>query len=920
GFVPLELDEALTSALKAFGLRHGATAFMTVLAGWALVLSKLSGQKDVVIGTPTANRTRSEVEGLIGFFVNTLALRLDLSGSPTVEELLGRVRAAALGAQEHQDLPFEQVVEQINPVRSLAHAPLFQVVFAWEETGDDDFELPGLSVGRVKAQRVAAQFDLTLVISEREGRLAGGIEYASALFDAATVGRFVHHLREALTSMIADPRRPVGEIDLLGEAERHRLLVEWNRTEAPYPADICIHELFEAQAARDPQAPALVHEGEMLSYGALNARANRLARHLRTLGVGPDRLVAICTERSPEMVVALLAVLKAGGAYLPLDPSYPAERLAFMLADAAPVAVLTDGSLGTPAVPVPVVDLGAEASWIGLPDTDLDRGGLTPRNLAYVIYTSGSTGTPKGVMVEHAGLAAVAAAWERSYALRPGLVHLQMAGFSFDVFTADIVRALGFGGTLVLCPRETLVDAAALYHLLQERRVSFADFVPAVLNELMAHVEDDDGDLSFMETVVCGSDVWTADGARRLRALCGPGVRIVNAYGVTEATVDSTGFEVGDLDGATAIPIGRPIANTRIYLLDDAGAPVPVGVAGEIHVGGAGVARGYLNRPELTAERFVASPFVAGDRLYRTGDLGRWRPDGTIEFLGRNDFQAKVRGFRIELGEIEARLSSCPGIRDAVVVARDGRLAAYYTTLPGAEPEVEALRAHLSSALPDYMVPAAYVRLRALPLTPNGKVDRAALPAAGDAGTRTHVAPVGPVETAVAAIWADVLKVGRVGRQDHFFELGGHSLLAVRLASKVRQALGSEVPASALFAAPTLEAFAARVASSGSVTLPPIAEVEGEGPFAPSFAQQRLWFVAQVEGGSEAYHMPIGLRLRGGLDEAALKRALDRLVARHEALRTTFVAVEGEPFQRVAPADIGFDLRRHDLTGRPGAE
>ncbi|HEV7369814.1 non-ribosomal peptide synthetase, partial [Arenibaculum sp.] len=915
-FLGLELDEELTAGLKALGQRHGTTLFMTVLAGWALVLSRLSGQEDVVIGTSSANRTRAEVEGLIGFFVNMLALRLDLSGSPSAEELLARAKAVALGAQAHQELPFEQVVELVKPARSLAYTPVFQVTFAWQNFEKGRFDLPGLAVETVQWTPTTSKFDLTLTLGESGGRIAGGIEYATALFDRETVERFGGYLRRALEEMVADAARPAAALPLLPADERHRLLVEWNRTAAAYPAERCVHELFEEQVARDPQATAVVHGTQSLSYGELNARANRLAHRLRTLGVKPDDRVAICVERSSEMIVGLLGILKAGGAYVPLDPAYPAERLAFMLQDGAPVAALThgparavlDAAMAGLETPPPVLDLEEDEA---APDADLRVPGLTSRNLAYVIYTSGSTGMPKGVMVEHHSTVNLVMGQRDALGVGPQSRILQFASLSFDAALFEILLAFGSGGALYLRPQGELLAGAALPEFLRTRRISHAVLTPSALTAVPVQ-----GAASAEPTtlVLAGEALPKA-----LVERWAPEYPLFNSYGPTEATVWAT-LHRCDVAAAVAPPIGRPVANTRLYLLDGRMEPVPAGVAGEIWIGGAGVARGYLNRPELTSQRFVASPFVAGDRLYKTGDLGRWLPDGTAEFLGRNDFQVKVRGFRIELGEIEARLLEHPGVREAVVLARedqpgDRRLVAYVT----GEADQASLRRHLASSLPEHMVPAAYVRLDALPLTPNGKLDRRALPAPeGEAfAFQAYEPPAGPAEEALAAIWAEVLGLERIGRHDNFFDLGGHSLLAVRMVSRIRQVLGVEVALTALFGHPLLQNFARVLAESGREVLPPVA-LGARGDRPPlSFAQQRLWFLARMGGGaSEAYHVPLGFRMRGLLDEAALKKALDRLVARHEALRTTFSVLDGEPFLRIGDPGQGFELRRDDLSGR----
>ncbi|HEV2887973.1 MAG TPA: amino acid adenylation domain-containing protein, partial [Jatrophihabitans sp.] len=714
-------------------------------------------------------------------------------------------------------------------------------------------------------------------------------------------------------------------------------------------------QLFAAQVAATPDAVAVesgtVESGTVpsgtvrLTYAQLDTAANQLAHHLRTLGVTADSRVAISLPRTPNLIIALVAVLKAGGAYLPLDPGYPTTRLNYLLRDSNPTLLLTDNTtatLLTPALPpdTPVLRLDTDApAWADAPTSDPDPRAVGHSHLAYAIYTSGSTGQPKAVLVEHGQLAAIADAWGQLLDLRPGLAHLQMAGFSFDVFTADVVRALGSGGRLVLCPSELLLDGAGLYALMRRGEIGFADFVPAVLNVLLDYWQGAGTPLPALRTVVCGSDVWSAASAARLRALCGPAVRIVHAYGVTEACIDSTHHVLpGSVEEIGTLPIGRPLPGVRIYLLDEAGQPVADGAPGEIAIGGAGVARGYLGRDELTAQRFGPDPLVPGGRLYRTGDLGRWLPGGELEFLGRNDYQVKVRGFRIELGEIEARLAGCPGVREAVVVPRtvggNQQLVAYYLTdEPGGEASdaaavpAEVARDWLARELPAHMVPAACMRLASWPLTPNGKIDRQALPAP-DAQAYSHreqVAPAGPLEAALAAIFTELLGVDPISRHDDFFALGGHSLLAARVVSRIREVLGREVPATVLFTAPTVAALAERLAgqpgaADRDAVLPPIELLDRSGPLAPSFAQQRLWFLAQLDGGSQAYHVAEAFSLDGPLDRAALAGALDALTARHEALRTRLVTESGAPVQRIDPAGTGFALRVEDLTGSADPE
>ncbi|HEX8697017.1 MAG TPA: amino acid adenylation domain-containing protein, partial [Longimicrobium sp.] len=818
--VRVELDEALTAALKALSRLQGTTLFMTLLAGWAAVLGRLSGQDDVVVGTPTANRGRREIEGLIGFFVNTLALRVDLSGSPTAAELLARVKARALEAQQNQDIPFEQVVERVRPARSLAHSPLFQVLFAWQSAPRDRLELPGLEPAPVPgAPPETAKFDLSLWLSEAGGRIAGRVEYATSLFERATVERFAGYLRRMLAAMAADEDRPVERLDLLPGAERRQVVEEWNRTAAEYPRGACVHELFEAQAARTPDAVALVFEDQALTYAELNARANRLAHHLRGIGVGPDARVGLCLERSLEMVVGLLGVLKAGGAYVALDPGYPEDRLRYMLADSRPAVLLARSPLAgrVAGAGVPVLALDADSgAWAGRPATDPERRGLTPEHLVYVIYTSGSTGRPKGVMNVHRNLVSRIAGIQDAWRLEAGEAVLQNASLSFDVSAYELFWPLMVGARVVMTRPDGHRDPAYLVETIRAHGIGTASFVPSML-QLFLEQPGVEG-CSALRRVPCGGEALPAALVRRLAQRL-PQARLYNRYGPSEAATAVTGCVSPAEEAKGSVPIGRPMPNARVYVLDPSGEPVPVGVPGELYIGGAGVARGYLDRPGLTAERFVADPFGAepGARLYRTGDLARWLADGRLEFLGRNDFQVKVRGFRVEPGEVEARLAEHPGVREAVVVARedapgDRRLVAYCVAA-GAGADAETLRAHLLARLPEYMVPAAYVALEAMPLTPNGKLDRGALPApeGGAYARRGWEAPSGETEEALAALWSEVLGVERVGRHDHFFELGGHSLLASRLALRLRHDLEVDVGLRDIFERPVLAELAQRV-------------------------------------------------------------------------------------------------------------
>ncbi|WP_323073685.1 non-ribosomal peptide synthetase [Mycetohabitans endofungorum] len=829
--VPIRIDAQTTRALKRLSQSQDTTLFMTVLAAWSAVLSRLSGQDDLVIGTPSASRHHPQIEPLIGFFVNTLALRVDLSGEPSAAQLLERVRRTTLEAQAHQDLPFEQVVEIVQPPRRLEHTPLFQVMFAWQSNENEAWGLPGLIVQPMDPEYDVAKFDLELGLHEAGEEIVGSLGYATALFERATIERHIGYLQTMLQAIAVDEQQPVTHVELLTPAEQTLLLDTWNATQRDYPAHLCIHQLFEAQVTRMPEATALVYEAQTLSYAQLNAQANRLAHQLIELGVGPDARVALCAQRSPETVVGMLATLKAGGAYVPLDPTYPAERLAYMVADSAPTVLL---SVGTPPAAVtqnlgagvPVLDLHADAApWAhqSAHNPDVCELSLNAQHLAYVIYTSGSTGQPKGVMVSHRSLVNLVTAMVRSLGLTAQDRMLQCSSLSFDASIGEMFVTLTQGATLVLRTDAWLAGAQSFWALCQANRVSVTDLP----TQFWAQLVQEKVPLPDRVRVVMISgdalsasarDAWFAGGGHR--------PRLLNVYGPTETTVTATVHEVTD-DESSWRTIGRPIDNTRLYILDAHSQPVPLGAVGELYIGGAGVARGYLNRPEMTAERFMRDPFSreADARMYKTGDLARYLPDGNIEFLGRNDDQVKIRGFRIEPGEIEACLVQHSQVHDAVVLATgEGnakRLVAYMIA-EADEHLTSTLRAHVASVLPEYMVPAAFVRLDAFPFTPNGKLDRRALPAPdADAFVRqVYEAPQGELETSLAAIWSELLGVEQVGRHDSFFALGGHSLLAVQLIERLRRR-GLGISVRALFDTPVLSALAQSLGQHRDMAVPP---------------------------------------------------------------------------------------------------
>jgi len=815
----LVLSEALSESLKALSRQQSVTLFMTLLAAFQTLLYRYTGQEDIVVGSPIAGRTRVETERLFGFLVNTLALRTDLSGNPTFRELLARVREVALGAYAHQDLPFEKLVEELQPERNLSHSPLFQVMFVLQNAPRQPLTFPGLTLTPLEMDNGTAKFDLTLSIVEGKG-LRAAFEYNTDLFDKATIVRMLRHYQTLLQGIVADPERRIGRLPLLTTAERHQLLVEWNDTRVNCPKDLCVHHFFEAQVWRAPDAVAVVFEEEQWTYRELNRRANQLAHYLRTLGVGPEVLVGICARRSLDMVVGLLGVLKAGGAYLPLDVDDPPERLAFMLEDARASVLLTQRGVveRLPACEARIICLDSEWEEIACQShaasvTYNPESGVTVENLAYVIYTSGSTGKPKGVLITHRGIGNLALAQNRAFGVQSDSHVLQFASLGFDASVSEVFATLLAGATLHLGTQESLLPGRALLQLLRDRGITTVTFPPSVLAVLPVE------ELPELRTLVVAGETCPAD----LVARWAVGRRFINAYGPTEGTVCATLTECDAGGGKPAI--GRPIANVQVYILDRDLQPVPIGVPGELYIGGLGLGRGYLGRPRLTAEKFVPHPFSEepGARLYRTGDLARYLPDGNIEFLGRIDYQVKVRGFRIEPGEIEAALGQHPAVREAAVLARgdrpdDRHLVAYVIPAQQPVPTIDELRDFLRERLPVYMVPSAFVTLDTMPLTPSGKVDRGKLPAPGQKRPeleRAFTAPRDAQERQLAEIWERVLGVQPVGVQDNFFELGGHSLLAVRLSAQIEKAFGQELPLAALFQAPTIEQLASVLRQAG---------------------------------------------------------------------------------------------------------
>jgi len=814
--VPVSFPAGLLEGLHAVARSEGATLFMVVLAAFQVLLAKYAGSTDVVVGTPIAGRTHRELEGLVGFFVNTLVLRTDLSGDPDFREVLRRVRETTLAAYENQDLPFEKLVAELQPERSLSHSPLFQVMLLMENAdaaAASPTEADGDGDGDAdwgESAHATAKFDLTLQLSASANGLWGTLEYSTDLFERSTMERMARHLSRVLGQLAADPGVRLSALELLDAAERATVVTEWNRTDAPFPSDACVHALFEAQAERTPDAVALVTPGgTSLTYWALNERANRLAHRLVRLGVGPDVQVGLCAGRSAELVAGMLAILKAGGAYVPLDPAYPADRLAFMAADSGIRIVLVHGA----EVPLEGLTVIALEEVVSAEPAENPARGIHPANLAYVIYTSGSTGRPKAVGVPHGALANHMAWMQGAYPLAADDRVLQKTPLSFDASVWEFYAPLLAGATLVMAGPEAHRDPAELLRTVADERITILQLVPAYLRAVLE--TGGATPVRSLRTLFCGGEALSAELAAR--AADAFGCAVVNLYGPTETCIDTTSHVFSAGGAGAQVPIGRPVANTRAYVLDAALGAVPVGIPGELYIGGAQVTRGYLGRPGLTAERFVPDPFAdrAGARLYRTGDRARWLADGVLEYVGRTDAQVKVRGFRIEPGEVEAVLAAHDAVREAVVIARedapgDRRLVGYVVAAEGAAPTPAELRAYLKGRLPEYMVPSAVVVLDALPLTPSGKVARRALPAPEYTET-AYVAPRTDAERVMAEIWEAVLGKERVGVHDDFFALGGHSLMVMRLIGRVRSAFDVELSIRALFAAPTLEGISAEV-------------------------------------------------------------------------------------------------------------
>jgi amino acid adenylation domain-containing protein len=905
GALPFRLPGGLTDDLKVLSRREGVTLFMTLLATFEILLGRYAGQEDLVVGTNVANRNRLETEGLIGFFINQLVLRTDLSGNPRFCEMLRRVRETTLGAYSHQDIPFEKVVEELAPERDLVRSPLFQVVFALQNPPDRDLRVAGIEFGAFGGGRGVAKFDLMLNLMERKEGVGGVVEYATDLYDRSTIERLMGHLRHVFEQIVASPEGRIGELAFLSWAERQQMSVEWNDTERSYAEAGKLHELFERQVERTSEAVAVVYGEQQLSYFELNEAANRLAHYLAREGVGAEILVGLCMERSLEMVIGLLGALKAGGAYVPMDPSYPKDRLAYILEDSEAPVLLTQKHLVAELPDYKGKAICVDEGWLRNAESrpENPKVDVSPHALAYVIYTSGSTGRPKGVAIEQHSTVGLLR-WAREVFTAKDMEGvLGSTSISFDLSVFELFLPLSCGGTVILV--ENLLDLPTTP---ASQQVSLINTVPSAMEQLLRIY----GIPHSVRTVNLAGEALRGSLVEEIRQ-CKADLTVYNLYGPSEDTTYST-FALMGREGEESPSIGRAIADSQVYVLDKEWQGVPIGVPGELFTGGEGVARGYLNRPDLTVGKFIPDSISAnpGARLYRTGDQVRWGTDGELEYLGRLDHQVKLRGYRIELGEIEAVLSQHAGVRQCAVMVREDvpgnkRLVGYIVVSGEVALATAELRGYLIGKLPEYMVPSAFVELSELPLTSNGKLDRRALPVPQVQDEQVQEEePRSPVEEIVAGIWCEVLRVDRVGMNQNFFELGGHSLLATQVISRIREVLQVEVPLRALFERSTVNGLAEAVYRERAIGKPlegpPMKTVSREGVLPLSFAQQRLWFIQQMEPESVAYNIPHATRLRGGLELSALRQSLGEIANRHDVLRTRFEWRGEQPVQLISEA------------------
>jgi len=880
----------LLNGIKQIGYREGATLFMTLMAAFKILLARYSGQDDITVGTPIANRTLKETEPLIGIFINTLVLRTTIKNNPTFLEFLREEKKVILDAYENQDIPFEMIVDEIQTDRELSYSPLFQVMFILQNAPVKTSIVSDLDLEPINVDMGTATSDITFSISENRSGLSLSVEYNTDLFQEPTIRRLTSHYQNILQEVVNNPEVNIKTLPVMDKAEVNEVLYKWNNKKLELTPNVCIHHLVERWAETTPDSIAVVFDDNSYSYSKLNEKANQIANYLIQNGVKPDTLIAVCMDKSIDLMAAVLAVLKAGGAYLPVDPSYPQERIDYMLADSNVNFIISE------TVNKDILNnKDINILYLNADETLKDYSAANPNvkidkiNLAYMIYTSGTTGKAKGTMIQHASLVNAYLAWEMDYnLLSEARNHLQMASFSFDVFSGDWTRALCSGGKLVLVKRETLLDAEALYYTMKKEEINIAEFVPAVLRNLISYLIDKDLNLKFFNALIAGSDIWYVKEYKEIKKLCGDKTRLINSFGLTEATIDTTYFEADKLNisDERLVPIGKPFTNMPVYILDEKLNPVPIGVRGELFVGGIGVARGYFKRPDLTAEKFIPNPYPnqPGERMYRTGDIARYLSDGNIEFLGRKDHQIKLRGQRIELGEIETAIGKFKSIKDVAVIAREDKpgeknLVAYIVLNSDPDIDTNELRKYLLNQIPEYMIPSAFVILDELPLTPNGKVDRKSLPKPDEklfkeAVAVDYVAPRNPVEEVIVKIWSEVLNIDVIGIYNNFFLLGGHSLLATQVISRIKKHLEVAIPLRTIFETPTVSALAkavekTKLAQKG-INIPKLKPIPRIGDLPLSFAQQRLWFLEQLEPNTPFYNIPETYRIKGDLDTNAI--------------------------------------------------
>jgi amino acid adenylation domain-containing protein len=922
------LSPSLSSAVRELSRQERVTPFMVLLAAWNVLLWKYTGQEDVLVGSAHAHRNRTELENLIGFFVNSLVLRTNLSGNPSFRDLLARVREVTISAQAHQDLPFEKLVDELQLERDLSRTPVYQVAFTFQNAPEAELTAPGLTLSRLQLPSQTSKFDLTLIITDSEPSMTGELEYSTDLFDEDTIASMAGHLETLLANAVAQPEQRLSELRMLTEDERHQLVTKWNDTTTNYPSESSIQELFEQQVQDRPEAVALISGQQHVSYRELNERANRLAHYLRELGVGPEIRVGICLERAVDMIVGLLAILKAGGTYVPLDPEYPIDRLAFMIEESNVFFLLTDESLeeSLPSSGAHVIIQNAEQDEISKCPAENPANLSGPENLAYVMFTSGSTGKPKGIGVTHRNVVRLVKQTDYAY-FDAEQRFLHFAPISFDASTFEIWGSLLNGASLVVFPQKQ-ASLEELGQVIREQRVTVLWLTAGLFHQM---VESRLDDLKQLRQLLAGGDVLSTHHVRKVVQEL-DGCRLTNGYGPTEGTTFTCCYTVDDESTLRSnVPIGRPIANTYVYILDASLQPAPVGVTGELYIAGDGVAHGYLNDPLLTAEKFIPNPFASepGARMYRTGDLARYLPNGDIEFLGRIDYQLKIRGFRIEPGEIESLLSRYSAIAQTVVIARENgaghkQLVAYLVPEEDTAVSIADLKNYLKQHFPDYMIPSAFVLMDQLPLTPNGKVDRKALPAPEKTtATDGYTSPRTEGEELLAEIWADTLQLERVDINDNFFELGGHSLLATQIVSRITDNFHVSLPLRALFESPTVAGLSERIQTaliSGQDTeVPPIVPVSREKGLPLSFAQENLWLFEQLTPGTPTYNTCRSGRIWGPLDTAALEWAFNDLLQRHEALRTSYEMLDSFPVQIVHPHEH-YKLPIVDISSLPEDE